>query len=41
MKKSKIILKFDLAEYDLEELLEHLERNYNFKILDKEDYEEE
>lgn len=39
MKKVKVILKLDLAEYEFEEVM-HVIRNYDYKILDKEKYEE-
>lgn len=41
MKRTKLILKFDMPTHMVEEVLEHLEHNYNFKTLDQEEYEEE
>ena len=40
MKRNKVILKLDVADYELEEIM-HEVRNYNFKILDKERYDDD
>ena len=37
MKRIKIIVKLDVNEYELEEIMQVI-RNYNFKILDDEEY---